>query len=567
MAATNGLTDKIDNGLAGYYAQNHRWDYANETGTGKFKEFVEISGFEDDDVAEELAGEAEDCTLTEFDLDDDGNNQFPFEESIEDEEQQTAEIFRLLNHYAKLSAEQGTDNIAIHVANFLGITEEQMKRTVKKHVTSMMTPFQESTQEQNMKKLIDKFSKNRDLLYFLSVAERTQYPFLTYIVDSYTRANATHFAQHKETLGMSVWIEKLSFYQKLKAKDKETAVKLISAMHSYSSRVMRRINFNPMIKIRDNLKEICQYIASIPTFIHQIVDKLDAATPFQVDLTIAVRQVGLAVTDEKSDDDDDDDIDDDNDDNNGNGVDEKQLDPDVDHIGDVKRKLQGYPMAHLSIKAKEKISTALSRVLGSGWGTFRTALSEFVIISNGQPDNDPSDEEPDDYVEKSLKLMKDEKRKLKSFPQNRRFGIFVDRREANKESLDQVYFYLHPNDCNTIQHDHVAETGFDLLRRCIIPDSENNEKYINSVTNVCGQLITFMFSVEQQNEIRCYLVWNGQTMRFHEEHMSEVLPLLFEESEENIEFIKENEELKRLEKIFRDEMKDDIYEKFYKSLN
>eukprot|EP01084_Bolivina_argentea_P051322 94408_1 len=96
--------------------------------------------------------------------------------------------------------------------------------------------------------------------------------------------------------------------------------------------------------------------------------------------------------------------------------------------------------------------------------------------------------------------------------------------------------------------------------------NRTNPAHITADTDVCGQLITFMFVVEQKDEIRCYIVWNGETMRFEHNHMELVLPFLFVDNNENIQFIKNGKKLVDLQQVFKHGTKDHVYDKFCKAL-
>ena len=75
--------------------------------------------------------------------------------------------------------------------------------------------------------------------------------------------------------------------------------------------------------------------------------------------------------------------------------------------------------------------------------------------------------------------------------------------------------------------------------------------------------VTFSFHVEEQDEIRCYMYWNGQTMRFHPVDIKYAFKYCFDENRYN-EFDNNREQMKRfVEKI---KIKDLAFEHFYKSL-
>ena len=70
---------------------------------------------------------------------------------------------------------------------------------------------------------------------------------------------------------------------------------------------------------------------------------------------------------------------------------------------------------------------------------------------------------------------------------------------------------------DSIPQGHVAEWYIEALRRNIIPgrggdgdDIPMKERALGAMDNVCGQLMTFSFQVEAEDEIKCYIVWNQQ---------------------------------------------------------
>ena len=85
-----------------------------------------------------------------------------------------------------------------------------------------------------------------------------------------------------------------------------------------------------------------------------------------------------------------------------------------------------------------------------------------------------------------------------------------------------------------------------MVRTCLIPSANyyrnrgniGKTKIVTAKDNVCGQLLTFSFHVNDVNEIKCYIIWNGQMMRFHGDYIRKVLPSLFTESDDNNAFLK-----------------------------
>merc|ERR1712154_235893 len=142
------------------------------------------------------------------------------------------------------------------------------------------------------------------------------------------------------------------------------------------------------------------------------------------------------------------------------------------------------------------------------------------------------------------------------YPHQRRVCFFVDRRGKS----DEMTMFEPPNDCNKIEHDSVHEIGFEFLNTCMIPKAD---QHITASDRLCGQLMTFMFNVDASDEMRCYLVWNGQTMRFNGQHIFQILPNLFvENTYKNDEFVA-GEQSKKLANQFDGLMEDVQFERFY----
>ena len=87
----------------------------------------------------------------------------------------------------------------------------------------------------------------------------------------------------------------------------------------------------------------------------------------------------------------------------------------------------------------------------------------------------------------------------------------MDRRKVKPTGgkRDEMTLFEPPNDCNDIPSDHVPEIGFEFLKTCILP--RKYKPNVSATDGLCGQLMTFMSHVEATDEIRCYIVWNGQT--------------------------------------------------------
>ena len=78
-----------------------------------------------------------------------------------------------------------------------------------------------------------------------------------------------------------------------------------------------------------------------------------------------------------------------------------------------------------------------------------------------------------------------------------------------------------------------------------------------------GQLITFSFHVEEENKIKCYILWNGQTMRFRGENIANILSYLFVDSVPNVKDKKYESALKK----FDAKIQDIDFDEFYRKIN
>eukprot|EP01084_Bolivina_argentea_P104742 187537_1 len=141
------------------------------------------------------------------------------------------------------------------------------------------------------------------------------------------------------------------------------------------------------------------------------------------------------------------------------------------------------------------------------------------------------------------------------YPQSKRFCILIDRRNPKnvKNKKDEIIFFEPPANCDTLPNNHVAEWYFESTRQCLIPrkaytgdmnkENEHNknaeitDRTITATDGICGQLMSFSFHVEEARKIKCYIIWNGQTMRFHGEYLRAVLPLLFIKSKDKDNFV------------------------------
>eukprot|EP01084_Bolivina_argentea_P024419 45498_1 len=503
-----GIIDTIDERLAKYYRERQRQYYTGKYDIyrsykliqpsagevnfkfGIFKQFCNDNAFDNEDVEQELKEtDADDCTLTDFD------HQFPFDWDINDEDK-NAEIFYILKYIAYVGyypKQVAPKQVELSVSMCANITEEDMDHVVKTY--------------SQMKCFAKYLRQDKNLRYFLAVSQKCQYPFLMYMVNSYSKDKAVHYKMTGKVISVHKWASDNKFVQKLKNKYPQIADNLQATIANYSKRIMKMLQFAPPIRIKDSLSEIIEYVAAVPMTITTMMNfMIDVnIAPFQLDLHIAVRAVTKHDTDVASSDDD---------------KDEK------DCIGDVHHHLTDFGVPYFNQKRIIKMQSArpIVRNFMDVWLKFKEELKTFNY--NEHTSNDDEQNSDKDKTQNERKTEQE----WKTHPQNTRFGIFVDRR--NKDEKDQITFFQHPSQFNKIANNDVDEYGFELLQNCLIPrGTKENPNHITSNTNLRGELLTFMFNIKTRNEIRCYVIWNGQTMRINGENITNVLSCLFEEND------------------------------------
>eukprot|EP01083_Nonionella_stella_P195308 719529_1 len=159
---------------------------------------------------------------------------------------------------------------------------------------------------------------------------------------------------------------------------------------------------------------------------------------------------------------------------------------------------------------------------------------------------------------------------MRSFPRGKRFGIFVDRThhgDAPDEMSTEMTFFQQLNECDSIPINHVEEWFIQARRECLIPGIDDKQLYqtkrgkyqrITAQDHVDGQLLTFSFDVEAIDEVKCYINWNGQAVRFTGDNLERILSCLFVESEPSIKIQKNG----LLTKSFEENVVDIPFENF-----
>mmetsp|Transcript_43958 Transcript_43958/g.39186 ORF Transcript_43958/g.39186 Transcript_43958/m.39186 type:complete len:336 (-) Transcript_43958:47-1054(-) len=322
--------NKIDDGLSEYYEAMGRDDYYDEDddGKGKFDAWCDDNGFEEDgDLEEDLTCPPADSAIPEA-FDKDGVCRFPFEDPQPEEEEEKQErimkIIRNILSKAKDGAQQNGGGGGGGDAN-----DSKQKDDVNDDIKEFELDIEicNNLEAQELEDYTNKYTtqmntlkamnnRDGDLKWYLAIGKKQNYPFLTYMVDSFTKEKAEqYFAQKKtstQALTVNTWAQKNKFFMALKKKYPQKADQLLSAMTNYCNRIMNRLQFQPIYKINDNLQQIVEYISTMPQFIRSFLIKSSKASPpFQVDLLIAVYEVQSQLADDNTHEEEDPDEDDD----------------------------------------------------------------------------------------------------------------------------------------------------------------------------------------------------------------------------------------------------------------
>lgn len=94
---------------------------------------------------------------------------------------------------------------------------------------------------------------------------------------------------------------------------------------------------------------------------------------------------------------------------------------------------------------------------------------------------------------------------------------------------------------------------------CLIPGNDKIEP-ITALNSLCGQLLTFSFVIQAENAMKCYIMHNGQTMRFQGPSSGKLLSYLFKENNYE-QYV--DEKMKEFDHL----MKDEKFEEFYAQMN
>ncbi len=481
-----------------------------------------------------------DCTLCDFDQDDNGNNIFPLDETFDNEDSRNAAIFKILQNIYDYG----------HFHHYAPINIDDWKLTVD--------PKREEQILALYKKYIDNFESdftaNINLCTFLAMSPINDFdfPFLLSLVDSYTRDRIDYKFIQKPARDLKEedWIQCKKRVTQLNNKlNKHLDLK--SAIARYQQRIAPQFTFDPPYLINDSLKECAVYIVAFGNFVNQLMTAQKSLPPFMIDFMLALSPNIKTCADKMNESNHN--LSDDHNEQKDKGMHLNNIDRYKDCIGDIISDLNDTKCLYhkTNIKQQIDVDAGMEPILILRTKLFQNALREFstTLSKNGH--------------------------NTMSYPQHERFCVVVDRRKRTETEYknefehgnqsDDLLIFQPPNDCNSFpKGSYPPEIYFERSKQCLLPKVQKTQR-ITSRCAASGQLLTFSFHVRARDNIKCYLLWNGQSMRFYPSDIVHVLAKIFVDDQYgNDEFIS-GKEAKSLSSQMN--INDSQFERFYCGLS
>lgn len=326
------LMGMMDKGLEEYY-KSIEVNYFNDEGVGKFWEFCDENGFDDEDLEEELENDPEDCMILEFD------ENFPLEKALYYEhELLTFGYIRryLINNDQQIDFEIPLDLIKLFAQWFSiidNIREYKTDKEREEEIFSILKYIQEhegkppqlksirfanlidvskmkvtrnditdeilARSKQMYQKAVPLWfegpSKEQSILFFIAVREINDgdWSFLQLMIDCYNRTRAlSKWAGNKFVVNTTAWSEKCKFMLDLKNEEKRAFDELVTAVRIFCTKNAPPIQFNPLYRIYDSVYVISKYIMATSQLIKMLIhDNSVGFCPFQCDLVFGIEVI------------------------------------------------------------------------------------------------------------------------------------------------------------------------------------------------------------------------------------------------------------------------------------
>eukprot|EP01084_Bolivina_argentea_P014981 28011_1 len=259
---------------------------------------------------------------------------------------------------------------------------------------------------------------DNELLQLLDLGKQMEYPLLIYFVDAYTR----NLTQNIYNMGFCIqtWAE-----QHLRIQSPKMIQITTCGVRTFFRSIIPRIQFQPMIKVNDNLAEICEYVSIVCEFFQAQLQNKYWKAPFHMDLIVAVNSTASCFEDDDSSDRDH----------------EYKHKDDIDIISRLKT-------AHC-------VSVCNSIDVKQSMNVLSLTYNEY---------------------EYQLQLLKSSQTDIfDEYPNKNRFCIFVDRRDKYKDNLTDSLIIFGCPGCPKIAPNAGHEWHLNSLLNCLIPN-KNHKK-------------------------------------------------------------------------------------------
>eukprot|EP01084_Bolivina_argentea_P189351 325639_1 len=320
---------------------------------------------------------------------------------------------------------------------------------------------------------------------------------------------------------------------------------------------------DPVYKINDNLREIAMHFKAATEFIRTIL--VDGSTdyknpstgtydmsnaPYQWDFCIAVRECQKTETVIKPEEFEYDEEEEIKTDLEYNNIDY------FDILGDIKDKLQynNCKFIETEFNPNKYDDTKLMSFVRC----YMDSYKHFLLKCDIKKNKFPRGKRFCTLIDRRKLITKYIKNKNQINSQEQYKKMF---RNKNGNKMDDILFWIPPNnsDCNSdlnMYNNGIGEVYFEQLLQCLIPgyDYNNTKQYddtkskikyknlqqtINSSSKCNGGLLIFSFQIDADDEIACYLCWQGQWIRFLQQDILQILPKIFVSSQMNNAFVQQ----------------------------
>jgi len=440
------------------------------------------------------------------------------------------------------------------------------KESYKKYVKNPKSPLRERLQEQAEDLLTSDAKGCKDILTaeFLGFEfphHEGTYPLLNHFVDAYNRCKVNEWIENgrKESkiVNPSQFFREYCKHPKFKAyfkknKDKDFAF-VQTMIHCYNSRLVPHYNCTDQhFKIKENAPEraikfveyLFDAVEGIQTKLKPVHEDQKHLIPTQLDLLIISDQFeetqiksgddGFFDSEDETDDDedysddDDDDDDEEEEEKNGGGNDSK-----VD-LGDIRVLLEN---RGIKVEVHDRADRPLKRLIGLEKVIGQKQCQRAVLVVD----------------RRNLDANDNDK---KTHPQSR--------------AVDPLYMFQPPGPHGSFEKVKDLCTP-SLHQNCIKAMLPKKDKGFHGVRDhLGGQMCVFSFHVMSVDEIRCYMFYNGQCLRFYPNDIFNIIPELFVDSKgvrEKMIHLMENENAwRRRFELFSETLQDKLFDEFYHGL-